>query len=753
VSEAASAVRWLLQQAEPEARRVAVQQIAKVSTREAAELLLRALGDEDWRVRKEAATVAPALERRDEVVASLVAALEETVNIGLRNAAVEALVAIGPDATGATVEALPRLDADARKLAVEVLGGVADVRGVAALSGALADEDANVRVAAAEALGGAALAGEDARDLATSALVASLSMSDVFLKIAALDSLARLEAQLPWSVFEPYLKEPLLRRYAIAAAARSPEPEAVRALASATADGSPTIAREAIVSLGDVVLSAFDASPAGAPSSAEDQLLDIAREALRKTSVGRANARRAVLDAEDAKARSGALLVLALLRDDHDVAAFVQALGDDDVAERADAALRLFGPGAVRPLLMAARTARPAVRAAALGLASTLQGADPDLLRAALRDSLGDPSVEVLACAVEGLGAMGEGQDLKRVVALIEHHDERIAASATKAVSELAARHVSEARELLYGGPAEGEPRERRDDEPMRDAVGDPEHDQLALGCILLGAIALNQPLTRDDVQLLELALAHNHPRVRRAAIEALANAGGEAAAGAIVFALADEEHEVQIAAVRALGQLGRADPLARLVADPRDPVLTAVALRALGEADPGRALAAARPLLTRTDPAVACAAVEAVGYLAWPRGSARVLPHIAAACEDALFSAFEHPDPEVVRLALSTVEAQPGPRVLSRLALCLDHASWEVRRVAAELLGQDKSPGAQALLRARYDREREPVVRDAIAAAVSVRPAGEEGPRADDHRRRSGAAGWPRPKDAKEGE
>ena len=65
---------------------------------ETAELLLRALGDDDWRVRKEAAAISPSIDRRDEIVAALVTALEETVNIGLRNAAVEALVAIGPDA-------------------------------------------------------------------------------------------------------------------------------------------------------------------------------------------------------------------------------------------------------------------------------------------------------------------------------------------------------------------------------------------------------------------------------------------------------------------------------------------------------------------------------------------------------------------------------------------------------------------------------------------------------------------------------
>jgi hypothetical protein len=62
----------------------------------------------------------------------------------------------------------------------------------------------------------------------------------------------------------------------------------------------------------------------------------------------------------------------------------------------------------------------------------------------------------------------------------------------------------------------------------------------------------------------------------------------------------------------------------------------------------------------------------------------------------------------------------------MARLGLCLDHASWEVRRVAAELLGQDKSAGAQALLKARYEREKDPVVRAAIAGAVSVRPPSE---------------------------
>jgi HEAT repeat protein len=696
VSDASTAVRWLLQQAEPEARRVAVQQIAKVQGREVPELLLVALGDDDWRVRKEATVVAPVLTRREEVIAALVAALEDTVNIGLRNAAVEALVAIGPDAIYATVDALGRLDADARKLAIEVLGGVPDGRGTAALVRALQDEDANVRVAAAEALGKAALAGEESRAVATDALVATLSTSDAFLKMAVLDSLSRLESRLPWSLFAPYIDDPLLRRYAIAAAVGSREPAAVKALARATGDASPTISREALVALGEVIAGACD----------EPHLLEHAREALRYNTKGHTNARRAAGDGEDGRARSGALLVLGLLGAPSDVAALVGALGDDDVAERADLAIRLFGVNVVQPLLTAARKARPDVHAAALALVASLEGASVVEVRKALRKGLEDPSIEVVSCAVESLGPLGDAHDLRRLAKLVWHEDERIAAAATNAVCELAARHVEAARNLL------------------RDAKSG--HDPLVLGCILLGAIASTQSLREDDVELLQRALSHDQPQVRRAAIDALALAGGEAAAGAVIFALADEEHDVQLAAARALGRLGRAETLVGVVRDTRDPVLAATALRALGDADPDRALASARPLVAHADAAVACAAVEAIGMLRFSRGPGQVAANVAVACEDALFAALDHPSEDVVKLSLSLVGSQPGARALARLGLCLDHASSEVRCVAAELLGQDNSTGARALLRARYEREKDQLVRAAITSAASVRPLGD---------------------------
>src|SRR6202044_3751796 len=151
-----------------------------------------------------------------------------------------------------------------------------------------------------------------------------------------------------------------------------------------------------------------------------------------------------------------------------------------------------------------------------------LDGADMTIVRAALRRGLEDSSPEVLAAAVKALGPIGEADDLRRIAPAVGHPDERIAATATNAISELAARHVDAARALLQESEAGPDP--------------------LALGCILLGAIASPQSLRNEDVRLLERALAHHQPRVRRAAIDALARSGGEAAADAVVFALADEE-------------------------------------------------------------------------------------------------------------------------------------------------------------------------------------------------------------------
>ena len=685
MSSESAAVRLLLEHTEPESRRLGAQQVSYLHGREGAELLRQALADEDWRVRKEAASVAANMGSREEVLRTLVLALDEKENIGLRNAAVEALVAIGTEAVPAAILALETLDADGRKLAVEVLAGVPDARGTEALVGRLQDPDPNVRCAVAEALGNASAAGHEARASAVSALTALvLSEVETLVKLAALGALVHLGAKLRWSMLAPLASNVTLRRLAFAAAARSQEREAVVALALATADASPAVSMVALLALVECLVLAE------AP-----ELVQAAREVFTGPSAASSAARdriRVHASSPDAQIRGAALVALGTMRDPGDVTLLVEALADEEVSGRAEVGLRLFGEGAVAPMLEVGRRSGLPLRAATISLVPLLTATSDRPTREALHEALHDPAPDVLAAAITTIASTGGEGDLERVAPFARHFDVRVARTARAALYTLASRHPSEAKALRA----------------RLDAAG----GDAAVGCVLLAALAETgaaRKVDEEDIEFLGAAARHSDAETRRAAVEALAAIGGEAAAEVVLLAVADEESEVNVAAIRALGRMGRAEPLVALVRTSHDPALVATALRALAEASPAQAYEAARPLLSSSDPAVACAAVGAIGGLAHPGR------------EDGLFEALGHRDAEVVKSALFELSRAPGARSLTRFGTCLDHESWEVRRVAAEVLGQDGGASARALLRAGLEREKDALVREAITSALAA--------------------------------
>jgi HEAT repeat protein len=686
VSDDARALARELDQPDPESRRVATQQIARVRSPLAIALLVRALGDQDWRVRKEGAKVASGVEPRDEVVAALVAALSEKENIGLRNAAVEALVDIGVDSVLPAARALEELDPDGRKLAVEVLGGIPDVRGTHSLANALSDPDPNVRVAAAEALGSAAVAGEAARTHAVEALTQALTSEGTLVKLAALAALARLEAKVPWKTLKPFVNDPVLRRYVIAAAGRSREEAALLALANAVTDTSLAVARDAVVALVDFVT--------GEPSS--ERFTNLARERILASPLAQERIRTLGQDGET-RVRGAALVALGLLRVRSDVPMLVQALEDEEISPRAELALRLFGKDAIQPLLEAGRVSIPPVRAATISLVPLLSDSPGPFALNALREATRDPNPEIAAAAIAAMAFAGGAEDLEKLAPYATSSDPRIAGTACSALDALAARHVAGARALLS----------------RIDATG----GSAVVGCVLIGAMAERASSSAGaaaaeptDIAFLRAALDHDDVRVRRAAVDALACIGDPGASDAVAFALADEKEEVVLAAIRALGRIGRAEPLLMLLRTTKDAGVVASALLALSEASPDDALKTARPLVLLSDPILACAAVEAIGQLREARRN------------DGLFLALEHPEPEVVKAALVEISRDADERALEKIGQSLGHESLEVRRLAARLLGADGSVLAHTRLRASLEQESDPFVREAIAEALAVR-------------------------------
>jgi HEAT repeat protein len=691
MSDRVASVRARLGNAEPEVRRLATQEIPALPAPDSCDLLLVALGDADWRVRKEAATIAARVEPRTAVVFAVARALGERDDIGLRNAAVEALISIGPDAVPGAIDGLTRLDADGRKLAVEMLAGAPTLSGMRALAKCLADPDPNVVVAAAEGLGRAHLAGDEARELATTALTQVLATGETPARLAALEALRNLDEGVPWSALEPLFADPLLRRPAIAAAGGSTTPRAVRALAEACADASPTLSLEATIALGRSIEEAWG----------DDDLLDVAAKTLRASAQARARLRALAKGSGGAEsvARGAAVLALGLIRDPDDVALIADALADDAVADRAEAALRLFGADAVEPLLVAGRTGAPSLRGATISMLPQLAldgrpaGAEPRESEplVAMREALSDPSSDVVAPALKSLAIVGGPSDLAAVARHIANPDPKVAGAAHAALLAIAARHLDAARAAASGI--------------------DPRSDAALTATIALDALARAKATLPGDADFLASALTHREAAVRRGAIEALASMGGEEAAVAVTLSLADEEPVVAHAAIRALGRLGRGEQLASLAASTRDPLRLGSVLRALKDADPERAFAAARPLLRSKEAAVAAAAVEVVGAIAV---EARV---------EALMGAADHPDHEVVKLALAQLAKTGDERALASLARAIEHEAEAVRRYAAELLGHEGGVEAEGLLRARLDRERSADVRHAIMTALSAKP------------------------------
>lgn len=680
----AASVRLRLASAEAETRRRATQEIPSVPAPEASELLLLALADEDWRVRKEAASMAARVEPRTAVVFAVARALAEHENVGLRNAAVEALILIGPDAVPGAIDALGRLDADGRKLAIEVLAGAPTLAGMRTLVRSTVDPDVNVVIAAAEALGKAHLAGDEAREIADQTLAKLLASDNLQIRLAALASLRESEADVPFSTLEPLLGDALLRRNALLVAGGSRAPRALLALAEAVTDPNPTVARDATLALALSLEASWE----------EPELVEVAGRTLRASATARKRLRALAKD-PDAAVRSAAILALGLVRDPDDVGLLADALADDAVATYAEAALHLFGQDAVEPLLVAGRSAAPSLRGATISMLPQLAPRESEPL-AAVRDALEDEAPEVVAPALKSLAIVGGPSDLAPISGHVAHADPMVAAAAHGALLAVASRHASAARSMIAGV--------------------DPRGDLALSTTIIIDALARTDASEPADAEFLSSALTHREAAVRRAAIDALASMGGDDAAQAVTFSLADEEPIVALAAIRALGRLGRAEQLATLAATTRDPMRLATILRALAEADPARAFAAARPLLRSPEASIAAAAVDVVGVTST---EGRL---------EALLSAMDHPDNEVVKLALGQLVRSEDDRAFAAVTRAVEHGAESVRRYAAELLGQEGGVEAETILRARLDREPSVVVRQTIMTALSARPSSSGG-------------------------
>ena len=462
--------------------------------------------------------------------------------------------------------------------------------------------------------------------------------------------------------------------------ARSPEEDAARALVKALLDRDSVVAMAALTSLATWIR-----GTSGRPLDfLRERLVEeaIAERVLRRLSTGTTGAETGSPELE-----ADVLLVSAVIGGPREVAAVLAGIEDPELAPQLELAITILARDATSELLAQLGSIGGPRRAEILWLlAGSGAVLGPDGLEV-VRAQLDSDTSDVRSAALHLLSMRGEARDLPRALGCLEDPDVRSAGAASSAVLAMTVRFPQVARAELDRLTSGGRP-------------------SFAVSVLLLG-LARASAGREGDVELLRRALAGGGTRTRRAAVEALAEIGGDGAKALAVSALADEEREVRLAAVRALGSLHHTSALEELLDQVKDVETIAAASRALGTADPDRCLVVATRLVRSRDSAIACAAVEAAGPLTGPRR------------EDVLLAALEHTDAEVVKMALSELHRTHDARSLARLGICLDHDAWEVRRLAAELLGEQRDPQAIALLRARLERESDPAVRETIVWAL----------------------------------
>jgi len=665
---------------DPEERRRAVEGLAGPASGVRPENVLAALGDTDWRVRKQAIELAVALAPAPEVLSSLITAFKPGENVGLRNAAVEAIGAYGTAAVEALSDCLPSLDADGKKLAAEALARTGQPSSLAVLRPLLNDSDPNVRAAAIEAIATVGSSSvSEAFDILES--FARRDQEEAFVRLSALDGINRLGALLPWRSIERMLDEPVLERSALAAAGRSGHPEAFPALLAALGRARGGGVAAVLAALVDY-----------ARAFAQNQLI-LRAEPIPDTVVERllelASPRN-----EDLRTRKGALVVAGALGIERIAAIAAEALSDARLLAEADESLGLLGARAVPALLARAAHADPETCAACIEVVAGLSDFQTAQLAVKeIRHWLQSAPAVVARAGLGALTILGDETCLATVSAWLDNDE--VASAAETALAKLAQRYPDSARELARAAQSDG-----------------PEAHAAAVIHSSLPAPIRDSVV--DDVAYLSLLLTNPSKAVRRAALAGLANAESALGVDAAAFALTDEEPEVRHAAVLALGRFRGPDgsligigKLLELVEKSDDQELLSAALGALGEAGDPRVLPVLRPLVRSAPPLVAVSAIESIARVP---DSRRI---------DALIEGLSHTEPEVVKASMIALGDTIDPRVMAHFGACLDHQAWDVRRLAADMLARGGGESATALLRARLGAEDNPLVQETISRAL----------------------------------
>ena len=640
-----------------EIRRQGVLALEDFDMETAAPLLFEALGDEDWRVRKEAVRTVSIHATHPALLERLISATNEEENIGLKNAAREALSAAGPTVEPEVARRLSSSDPEARITAVDILGALKTENTVRLLSSALKDENLNVRVTAAEKLG------EQNAAEASPLLLDALSSSSTLMRITALQSLLALGVSVPWSHLAPLLNNEVLIETLLPALGRSGAPEAVHEISAHLIDEPAAYtAMEALHDSGDTAARAVTDALSRISKEAEAFLLKLTKN-----------------DAPDLS--RAAIRCLLWTRNANHIPEVVTLARRSPVYPMLIEGLREWGAPARDALCDLLEVETEHRLASVIGLLSRLLDEESGRAVAGVfARQLTSPHPAVSTAATSAVARFGDESTVPDLLPLLSIDNPRIRGAAGTALAEIGRRHPDAVRRAARALPVRG-------------AVG----VQL---CRVLEVVG-----TPDDLDRLSEAAQATDAELRRSALRAMAAVGRAAALPYVEAALADTDMKIRLAAADALALVGpdARNLIGRSLETAEGPSAAAL-IRALGKVGHPRAAKILTGLCNRSADMAQCA-LDAAVRLEIPLD----------ALKKTLLS---HSDPEVVKAALNAVGRTMTAAELSAL---LSHDRWDLRlRAAEELSVRAHEEAVQRTLAAHLEQEKDDLVRAALKTGLA---------------------------------
>lgn len=600
-----------------------------VSAERAVRLLVRALMDPSWRVRKTAVDILIQAYPVDSYFDSLVPLLYESDNAGARNSAIEVFVKVGPRSADKLSEAFNTDDVDVRKFIIDIAGEIAHRSMIPILTLALKDNDENVKAAAVEHLGALK------EPLVVDSLINILGEGDLWTSYPAIEALGRIGDPKALPNLVEALSDKLLREPALRALGSLDGENVIKHIVPYLTDRSRAVRQVAYSSL-EVI---YEKGVSG--------------DAIRLEIEGcyGSEAGQLLLDAagsDNDETRLSALMLLGVIGDNRAVGPLLQAVSDG-----------FSGELVVRPLLQIGRNNPQAIldkfemeydnpeilRVLASAISELAMPEFRDTLVTLLKDFDG----HVRAIAATGLGNLGDTSCISCLADAVHDKYEDVRTAVVAAMVKLKAGLDPEVLKSMISD-------------------NDPEIRKLA---VLLMARADTEDVRREIAFLLK----DPSDVVRRAAVDYFTDNINESNAAMLLNALTDESPEVRSAVSIRLGETRNPQYLASLVLllSDRDYMVRVSTCKALGLMGNPEALRPLLSLLNDDNGFVVASAIEAISRIGGQDAF------------DIISGMLSSPDNEIRRTAIRSLagfELSSG-----RIIPYLQSDDWATRYEAAKAL------------------------------------------------------------------